>query len=119
MAVFVSKILTIVRAIMLIVLMLSQTETFAAEACHQFYAKPQTKETKRLGVKILHEKNPKLHISKAVQKVVNKYKQSTGVTLTKPSDKLNQCCINTNYMLMNIFIKRPKSKWLYGSKKRN
>ena len=80
--------LVTVKQILVVVLFMFQTETFAANKCESLF-QLNTSQIKS-GAQILHEKDQQLHMSKLVQKAVTKHKQTTGISLTKPNDKLNQ-----------------------------
>ena len=85
-----SKVLTTVCMITLMVLIAPAVGASANVSCQQFYINPLFKEIKKSGTQLLHEKDPRLHTSEFVQRTINKYKQTTGITLSKPTDKLNQ-----------------------------
>lgn len=94
-----------VKQILILVFFLFQTETYAANKCEVLF-QLNTSQIKS-GAQILHEKDQQLHMSKLVQKAVTKHKQQTGITLTKPNDKLNQWL---NY-LTKISTKAESSPW--------
>ena len=80
--------LVTVKQILILTVLLFQTETFANKQCKDLF-QSSTLQIKS-GAQVLHAKDQQLHMSKLVQKAVTKHKQTTGVSLTKPNDKLNQ-----------------------------
>ncbi len=77
-----------VKQILILLIFVFQSETYGQSKCENLF-QTSTSQIKS-GAQVLHEKDQQLHMSKLVQKVVTKHKQTTGVTLTKPNDKLNQ-----------------------------
>ncbi len=81
--------ITYVKQILILTMFLFQTETFAQSKCENLFQSQNSPQIKA-GSQILHEKDQQLHMSKIVQKAVTKHKEQTGISLTKPNEKLNQ-----------------------------
>ncbi len=81
--------ITYVKQILIMTMFLFQTETFAQSKCENLFQSQNSPQIKA-GSQILHEKDQQLHMSKLVQKAVTKHKEQTGISLTKPNEKLNQ-----------------------------
>ncbi|MCM2280721.1 MAG: hypothetical protein NDI61_02610 [Bdellovibrionaceae bacterium] len=76
------KFLASVSIFCLFSISMSHSETIAAESCSQVFAKP--------GGQLLHERDSELHTTSFVEDVVKQHKRTTGISLTKPADKINR-----------------------------
>ncbi len=70
--------------ILLSITFLFRSETNADPSCANLFYPT------KLGVEVLHEKDPRLHTSTAVERASTKYSRKTGTPLKKPIEKLNE-----------------------------
>ncbi|MFZ3231471.1 MAG: hypothetical protein WA160_14790 [Pseudobdellovibrio sp.] len=76
------RISTTVRHILFCAILAYQVETLAALLCKELFT------TTNSEAQFLHSKDPQLHMSPWVEKVVARLKKTTGISLSQPSDKL-------------------------------
>ena len=81
--------LTTFKNILFTAALVWQTQALAAARCHSLFQTLPTTKIKS-ETQILHEKDPRLHLSPWVEHTSKKYKQKYGSTLIKPTDKLDQ-----------------------------
>lgn len=84
------KISTPVSIFGFLILSLFHFETQATNFCGNLFSKAELGSQRKTGGTLLHERDPKLHMDPDVQRVVNRHKRVTGISLTKPADKINQ-----------------------------
>ncbi|MFN7825553.1 MAG: hypothetical protein ACK5P6_09350, partial [Pseudobdellovibrionaceae bacterium] len=97
------KTLSAVKQLLLLLVFLFQTETFASFNCKSLFTPPVFKS----GAQILHEKNPTLHTSPLVTKAAQK--SETGRISNKPVDKLNEW-LNYLTQLSNKAESSPRTR---------
>jgi hypothetical protein len=87
-ALSVTKVAT-VKHFLFVAMALFQIKTVAQSKCESVFLPSSIANPNNGGVKILLEKDSKLHTSEAVERIAAKYKYKTKASLTKPADKLD------------------------------
>ncbi|MCK6598585.1 MAG: hypothetical protein L6Q37_09500, partial [Bdellovibrionaceae bacterium] len=83
---------TYVKLFLTFFLIVSPNETFAQRKCEILYRSEGTKtvsQSVNMGAKLLHQKDPQLHISRSVEKAVATHKRTFKETLQKPAEKID------------------------------